>query len=796
MSHTPYSKSVKRRSFKRSTSIAALMALAPMVTFAAEETEDKPLFDEIIVTSTKRAESIQTVGLSVTALQGEDLQQRGAVDFVDYAISIPNLSFGATNDGVIANRSITIRGIQGVNTTGFYIDDVPLEETVNPLVLDVERVEVLRGPQGTLFGARGLGGTIRIITKQPDFDEVSGSFHTTISATKEGGVNYLVDGVANLPLSDNFAARITAYYQHEEGIFDKIVGPSNAPGVGVDMGAAGALIGDPAQTFENVDDKETYGAQLALRLDASDELSISGRILYQKTELSGYPLADFAVGAATGDLVLNAEDFTQERLFNVDEGGEDEWVQFSLNITYETDFGTFTSSSGYFTRDVLDFEDTSEFISFTLLGLFLSGDFGTVPTAVSSPIFQQLEFDTFVEEIRFVSDFDGPFQMTVGAFYQTTDQLEAFMPANFAAGFGDILSGPFEAVTGMPFTTGDLIFESFTPTEIEEFGLFGEFTYNITEQLSATFGVRYFDTEVTTSDVQSGFVVGGFNVATPEGVQSEDGFNFKGLIEYEATDDIFLYASVAEGFRIGGTNPALPNTLECLDQAASLGISPQESQQFNSDSLISYEVGTKTSWNDGALQINAAAFYIEFDDIQQLILLPCGFDFTENLGSATSKGFELEISAYPTDGLFLQLAAGYTDSEFTETVAGVVNEGDALQQVPEWTFSATVDYETPVSFKDYALFTRVDFSHVGSSISTVVAADRDAGVRIRPSYSIVNTRIGLRNEQYEVGVFVNNLFNEDAVFSDNRTLAAEAAGRPRIVRNRPRTIGIDLRARF
>ncbi len=774
-----------------SASIVALVAGTPAV---AQEGEKENALEEIIITATKRAESIQTVGLSVTALQGEDLQARGVSEFTDYAISIPNLSFGATDDGVLANRTISIRGIEGLNTTSFYIDDIPLDESIDPLVLDVERVEVLRGPQGTLFGARGLGGTIRVITKKPEFDEATIRFHGGLSNTKEGGLNYLFDAAANIPISDRFAARATAYYQYEEGIFDKIVGPSTAPGVVVPAGTAGALVGDAPSTQEDIDDREIYGGQLALRLDASDALTFNGRVMHQRTELSGFPLADFVTNQTTGELTLVGDDFTQERLFNVDEGGTDEWVQVSLNINYETDFGTFTSATGYFDRTTNEFEDSSEFISFTLLGPILQGaGLPTQPTAVSSPIFQSLEFKTFAEEIRFVSDFAGDFQMTVGAFYQNTDDNEAFDPPNIAPGFDAVFSGFLGAPGGLT-GTGDLIFTSDTHMQIEELGLFGEFTYNFTDKLSATLGVRYFDTEVTTDDVIGGFAAGGLNIVSPETVQSEDGFNFKGLIEYEANENVFVYASVAEGFRIGGTNGELPATLGCPAQAEALGFgSGDDTRTFGSDSLVSYELGTKTTWNGGKLTVNAAAFHVNFDNIQQRILLGCGFDFVGNIGAAKSTGFEFEIAGRPNEHWFLQAAAGYTNARFTETVPGIATDGDPLQQVPEWTFSATVDYETPASFGDFQWFSRSDFAYVDSSISTVVDSNSP---RIRPSYAQVNTRFGLRNDQYAITLFVDNLFNEDAVYSDNRTLAAEAGGRPRIVRNRPRTIGIDFRANF
>lgn len=750
--------------------------------------------EEIIVTATKREESVQTVGLSVTAVSGEELLARGAVDFVDFAVSVPNLAFGSTDDGVLANRTISLRGIEGLNTTSFYIDDVPLDESLDPLVLDVERIEVLRGPQGTLFGARGLGGTIRIITKKPEFDRVFGSVHAAVSNTKQSGnANYSIDGNANIPFTDSFAARITAYYNYEEGVFDRVVGPSTAPGVASLSSSDEGLAGDAPARFQDVDDKEIYGGQLALRFDATDRLTFNGKVMYQRTELSGFPLADFVTNETTGNLILEGDDFTQERLFTIEEGGTDEWLQLSLNASFETSFGTFTSSTGYFTRDTFEQEDTSEFVSFTLLGPILQGaGLPTAPTAIPSPIFQTLEFDTFVEEIRFVSEFDSPMELTLGAFYQDTQDNEAFDPPNIASGFDAAFSGFLGAPEGGLSGTGDLIFTSNTPTDIEEIGVFGEFTYNLSERLRATLGARYFDTEVASSDVTSGFAAGGLDNIVPLTTQQEEGFNFKGLVEYEATDSIFLYASIAEGFRIGGTNGLLPATLGCPAQAEALGFAGDEANSFTSDSLVSYEAGAKTSWYDGRFSLNAAAFHIDFDNIQQRVLLTCGFDFVGNVGAARSRGFELEASARPAKGWLLQASAGYTEAEFTEDVAGIAEDREPLQQVPKWTVAATIDHEAP-AFEDFMWFLRSDFSYVGSSISTVVDSNSP---RVRPSFSLINARAGLRNQQYEFVLFVDNLFDDDAIFSDNRTLAAEAAGRPRIVRGRPRTIGVEIRSRF
>ena len=778
---------------KKGLLLASSMLMALPAGAALAQSEDDAPADVITVTATKREESIQSVGLSISAISGEDLNARGAVDFEDYAVSIPNLAFGATDDGILANRTISIRGIEGLNTTGFYIDDVPLDESINPLVLDVERVEVLRGPQGTLYGARGLGGTVRVITKQPDFDAYSARFHAGFSNTKEGGFNYIVDGSANIPLSDQLALRLTAYIQDETGIFDRVVGPSTNPGAGAAAGAPGAIVGDPSTVVENVDDKNTYGGQIALRWQPTDAFNVTAKVLAQETEIDGFPLADFVFDPASppSTFVLRADDFTQERLFNVPEFGEDKWIQASFTASYETDFGTFSSSTGYFERNTLEGEDTSEFISFTLLRDFI----GLAAAPVPSPIFQELDFRTIVEEARFVSDFSGPFQMTTGVFYQRTDDDEAFQPRNIAPGFDAEFSTQLNG--GVPATgfsgTGDLIFESYTDFDVKELGIYGEFSYDLTDRLTATFGVRYFDTETTFRDRQSGFAVGGINAVNIGPLeQGEDGFNLKGLLEYEASDNIYFYASATEGFRIGGANGNLPAALGCDTDAAALGISVDDARTFESDNLWSYEGGAKTTWNNGRVTFNAAGFYVDFTDIQQRVLLGCGFDFVANIGAARSMGFEVETTAQPAEGLFMAFAAGYTDAEFTESVPGLVNDGDRLQQIPEWTVSSTVDYEFPIS-TNYDAFLRGDFSHVGESISRVV----DSGnPRIRPSYQILNARIGVRASSFEVSAFINNLLNEDAVLADNRTLAAEAFGRPRIVRNRPRTFGVDIRANF
>ena len=241
------------------------------------------------------------------------------------------------------------------------------------------------------------------------------------------------------------------------------------------------------------------------------------------------------------------------------------------------------------------------------------------------------------------------------------------------------------------------------------------------------------------------------------------------------------------------TDRELPNTdaLPCLAQANALGINSPDT--FSSDNLWSYEVGAKGRLGDGRATFNAAAFYIDFEDIQQQIQLECGFQFIANIGSARSLGFELDGSIWATDNLRLEGAIGFTDAEFTEDV-GAISDGDRLQQVPRVTATGSFDYTLDTEIiSGSETFIRGTVSHVGNSISRTVDA---LNPRIRPGFEIANGRIGVKNDTWQAAIFVDNIFDTDAIFGDNRTLAAEALGRPRIVRNRPRTFGLDLRSNF
>ena len=720
--------------------------------------------EEIVVTATKRAESLQTVPVSISALGGSELELRGALEFEDYANTIPNLSFGQTGDGVLGGRSISLRGIQGNNTTGFYIDDTPVNESMDPRVIDLERIEVIRGPSGTLYGGRSLGGTIRQITKQPNFEEVEGKVRVGVSTTDESdGTNYYIDGSVNMPLSDKSALRITAFQQKQSGVYDKLVGDVDAASFFT------TLSGPVSQEIEDVDDETAQGFLASWLWQATDKLSVNAKIIDQNVEIDGFPFADG-----------NQENFDQIRQFNIDETGEDDWTLYALTLNYEADYGTFTSATSYFDRSTFETEDSSEFDNFLLAFAFGFGPTGFTP--VPSPIFQELQYESKVQEFRFSSNFGGAFEIVLGAFYSDTEDNQLYIPPNIAVGFG--AQTPF-----LPF--GDLVFTSDQQVDNEELGLFGEFYYDFNDKLTGIFGVRFYDTETSFTRIDSGLAAGGFDVFAG-GSQEEDGVNLKVGLEYEASDSLFLFANIAEGFRIGGANGAIPtdDTLGCPADLAAINVNRGDTDSYDSDDLISYEFGAKKSWDRANL--NATAFYIDIEDIQQQIFLNCGFGFIGNIGSASSQGIEIELTAQPTDALSFGLNVGYTDAEFTETVAGIVNDGDRLQQVPELNWAANFMYEFS-AFAGFDAYLRGDYTYVDDSISTINEPDDP---RARDSYDRFDLKLGFRNDKYEFAIFGKNLSNEIANISDSRSIAAEVPGRPRFVTTRPRTIGVEFKTSF
>ncbi|MCY4153858.1 MAG: TonB-dependent receptor [Gammaproteobacteria bacterium] len=736
------------------------------------------VIEEIIVTATKRETALQDTAISISALSEFQLQRLGAEGIFDYGVKIPNLGFSNEADGRFNASSPAIRGVAGggvVGATGFYIDDIPVPEYMNPRVADISRVEVLRGPQGTLYGARSMGGTVRVITKQANPGEFDGYLHATVSDVKEGDVNYAVDSGANIPLADNMALRAMGYYAANSGVFDRMHLSNSSRPAFADR--------------TNVDDDSYYGTSLALTWQVNDALTIRPRFMYQRTESDNLPLADLEPG-----------NFTVIRANDIKEPGDEEWWLGSVTINLDTGIGEIVSTTAKYDRKVEEFEDQTG----TLDGLVFAGSGLAQPNIPS--FLSELEEDTsFIHETRLNADFGDLFSdriaATVGVFYEDREHIREY-PPSFAPGINEVFTSALNAAAGLeiPFPPGalgtDQVFSTYDDVDTEEIALFGEVTFKLTDRLRFTAGARWSDVDVKSTSVSDGFVNSGPSMV--DATQSESSVNPKFLLEADMTDDILVYASAAKGFRIGGNNFNVPFSpvIGCLAELETLGATSREDvDSFNSDSIWSYELGTKTAWFDNRLTLNVAGFFIDWSDIIQTNRLACGFQVVANAGEAESKGFEIELEAAPAEGLYLSAGFGYTDAEITagdNPISGLA-KGDRVNQVPEVTFNATAEYTFPL-FTNWEGYVRGDFSHYGDSLS----ANNNATMpRVRPSFEILNLRLGMfQAGNWDLSLFVKNATNEHANLSDNRSIAAEKPGRPRIVTNRPRSIGLEVRKDF
>lgn len=744
-----------------------LLAVAPWIfcvqTAIADAPADSDQIPEIVVTAQKRVENLQNVPVSITTFGSAELRNRAVESFIDYATSVPNLGFGASGDGAANSRTISIRGVSGDNTTGFYLDETPLPDSLDPRVVDIDRIEVLRGPQGTLYGARSMGGTVRLLTNQPDPNQFSAAAHAGLSSTDHTvAPNYVADGVVNLPLiQDTLALRMVGFFDREAGYYTREF--PTTPG------------GSTLSTVKDVGRSVVQGGSLSLLWKVNDALTVTPRILHQENAYNGLPFAD---GTASDFRPTN---FVQRRLFDDTEGGSDRWTLYSLGVHYSLPLGELVSSTSYFDREIIEREDESDVVS-----MFFFTPAGLAP--VESQITEIKPLHRFVQELRFASQLQGPWQFVLGAYFSSTNGQ--FTPGLYPH---TVVPG-LTAVSGYP---GDLFFYQNYPSTIREPAAFGELSYQATSQLKLTAGARWYEIKSTASGTEQGAAVGTI-VTDTAGSLTEVGVNPKVQADYQLNADAMVYATAAKGFRPGGIVPTVPSAaaLGCPAQLAALGLTTAQTHQYQSDSLWNYELGAKTSWLDNRLTVNADVFYIDWSNIQQQILLACGFQFRTNAGAAKSEGGELEVHARPLHGLDISGGVGYQHAVITKAGAGgaasPLQPGDRVYQVPDWTANTSVTYSTALNAR-LNLVSNLSYSYVGDSKS---ANNDPFNPRTRAPYALLDARLGLALTGYEIALVGKNLTNEHANLSDNRSIAVELPGRPRIVTNQPITIGIEVRATF
>jgi iron complex outermembrane recepter protein len=725
--------------------------------------------EEIVVTATRREESIQSVPMSITAITEVDLEKRAATQFFDYASSIPNLSFGYSGGGQSAgfasSRQVAIRGIAGDGTTAFYIDDTPVPVSIDPQAVDVAQIEVLRGPQGTLYGALSMGGTLRVMTEQPNPEKVEILAHGSVSDTDHAAkANYQTDGSLNLPLiDDKLAIRFSGYHEELGGYFKRYAE-------------------DTGETFNNVGQTTINGGQVAMLWKITDDLSVTPRVIYQKTELNGLPFSTVNYNAASlSPIIIRPTSLTQDQLFNIPESSSDQWTLSSLVLKYHQSFGTFVFSTSDFNRTTTDIEDQT---------LAVSQVFGIAPLPTSISDYNHPRIQT--DELRFASTFSGPFQLVSGLYYAHTNTSGVGFPPNYIPGLN--------AATGGIYGT-DLSYYYNNGRDVQiETAPYAEANYDITDHWRAIAGIRATRIESVLGPVTADGIANGGPTTVAQTSTTQTTITPKYSLQYRFSPDNQVYATIAKGFRPGSPSGGQVPQDACGADLAALGLKSGNIGPVQPDTVWSYELGEKTSWLDKRLTVDFDVFRINWNKIQQTVLLACGFSFDANAGAARSQGAKLDINARVLDDLTLQISGGYDDAKFTETVPGVLFQaGDLIPQVPRVTAQFDADYEFQIS-GDLSGFANADYRYVGSSWSTNNALTNPTTGAviplIRPSYRIADLRGGVKYGKTEYALFIKNLTNEYANLSDTTAVSLQAIGQSRVAISPPRTIGLEFRYRY
>jgi iron complex outermembrane receptor protein len=728
---------------------------------------------EIVVTAEKRAETLQSTPISVTAVSGEDLEARGTPSLSDVVTAVPGVTQRSSGPGVTEYEMRGMSSSAGSSpTVGFYLDETPLtapaaaqwgKVVIDPNLYDVERVEVLRGPQGTLYGSGSMGGTIKIIPHSAELGTLNVSADVQGSGTQGGGPNGRVSAMVNIPLAETLALRLVATAFDQSGWIDRtVVGDFPVPQA---SGARGDMIGLPViANHDDVNDLHEVAMRLSATFKPIDSLTITPSIFYQETTSGGLSVFDSLPGTET-----------HYQPYDVAEPLSDRTRMASIVGNYDLPVADIVLSLSEWKRTLTLIQDQSENLAY----FFTAGNVYPPAGLGGSGIHEDDPEQQFSGELRIVSQGHGPLQGVLGLFYSnfgTTWNVYAQVPGSLAA-FG---------------TTNELNWTQ--PQTVKQKAVFGEASYAVTNELKVTLGGRYFLYDEAVRTTQSGWVsyTGSDAVYTAAGTHSESGVNPKATISYEPTNDFTVFATVAKGFRPGGGNAPVPvsGPGSCLASLTALGIT-NAPLFYNSDSVISYELGEKLRLLDRRLTLNASGYHINWSDVQQTVVLTvCGYPFTGNEGRATVDGGEFEGTYAIGGGWSASANIAHAKAQLSENVPSTGgHKGDELQDTPAWTGSAALNYTRALG-SDLTLTGRVGATYVGNRIDVTYARNQV------PSYTLADARVTVGWKQWSTALFVDNLTNKQASIDNIVALSVNLPTYNRVSTSQPRTVGLQIHYNF
>ena len=791
-------------------SAAALLLVVPFAVSAQNApATDEEINEEIIVTAQKRATSLQEVPFSVAAVTGDDIKQSGASNIVELARNIPGLYIADLGPG---QSQVAIRGISagqvvrdqpGVKeSVGVYLDESPISITLFTPDLDLydlDRVEVLRGPQGTLFGSGSSSGTVRYITAQPNIGQFGASVDLTVESATDGEIGGALRGSLNVPLGEKAAMRVVVYDQELAGFIDSLY-PGRA-------------------TQEDVNGGSRTGGRLAFRFEPTENIVITPRIVYQKLETDGFPRIDYynLLGNVYTTTEPAVDPGERGQVTQLKEGLTDEFMMGDLKLEFGFGSVGLTSVTTYIDRTVNVVRDASQ-----LTGSVTKSPIGLsdADARLNSPLYDDTDLQVFSQELRFGSSEESPFQWVAGAFYQQADRK-----------YGQTLPTPgYDALIGAPSSLfgapPDTPFYSRLSYDFSQFAVFGEATYRFNPQWALTGGLRYYDFNEDRLLTFAGVFADPAIYLDEPGSTSSDGFSPRVILAYNPSKDTQFTMQVARGFRLGGINDPLNGGLCTPADFATFDGHPT----WDDEEVTNYEVGVKTRVADGRVTFNSSVFYSDIDGLQAVADAgSCSSRIILN-AQARSQGAEMELFVHPDEHWDFGLSATYADTKISEsqTIVGTsaiiagIREGNRLPTSPEIQAVVTGAYNWAFG-SSLESYVRLTVQHVGDSYTQLADEEPNFGIITNaagappgsaalinmggipanttinfdpklPSYDIGNLRWGIHSDRWEGSIYVNNLWDERAFLSLDRERGRRA--RVGYLTNPPRTYGVNFRMNF
>jgi iron complex outermembrane receptor protein len=812
--------------------------------------------EEVVVTAEKRESTVQETPISMSALSAAQLQNQNIANLEDLAGAVPGVSMRTAGPG---QTEYEMRGLTSAGgstaTVGFYIDETPLSASavalngrtvIDPDLFDLNNVEVLRGPQGTLYGAGSMGGTIKLVTNKPKLGTFEAATDLNVSHTESGGsVNGGGSGMVNVPLGDIVALRVVGTEKYTSGWIDRVVIP-NFPFPTNPTGSPGApsvcviyycTRGDvqnatPSKIIHGSNLERFGSARALLLVKPNDQLSVTTTLMYQRIDADGYNNYQ-ATGTSPAPYPSHPGIYQP---YDQPEPYYDQFKLASMTLVYDFGPASVTLTPAYWERFVFQSTDSTEALqNINNLTSFIQNLYQEKDKTTQDSI-----------ELRLASNGTSAFQWQGGVY--GADLHSGYVTYNQALGFATAITCGFPGSTS-PTVGGQcppgqqanansvlrypdatlppypdpvsanpngVVFNDNNPNIMKQYAVFGEASYKLLDDLKLTAGIRYFRYTIENRADQAGLGTAALNQDhTLLNVnQSGSAVLPKLNLAYTPTPDLTVYGTVAKGARPGGVNlpipiptiqqlEANPNAYNCnvplanqlnpgLAVPAGAYVSSQPS--YGADSVWSYELGEKARFDDRRFTFDADVYYIKWSKIQQVVSLTCGYPYNTNAGNARAYGPEVETSLRLTDGLTLSVSGAYTKAEINEPNAAAQASGFypgiKIINVPQYTAVAALDYQQPINDNLAAVF------HLSSSLVGPIE-DQAYYRETLPSHNLVDLKAGVVTRQWAAYLTATNLTNKRAALTiDNTVFAWQQPTITRVSTNQPRTIGIDVTCKF